>query len=131
MKNQMNKKLLKLLFYGCGIAIIILSVIPAAELPSQNISFIDKIAHFIQYFIFSLLYYLYRKADKSSNAEILKSLLPLSLIFSAGTELIQLFVEGRQFCYYDMIANFVGFLVIILYLIAKGNNPENNKEKVI
>jgi len=115
--KRSEKHFSKILFIIWCIIVFVLSVIPGDESPFPNITFIDKIAHFTEYLIFSLLYYLMRFYQQISYNRIIKELIFLSLLLPVLNEVIQIPIPGREFCLLDIVANFMGFLVMIIYLI--------------
>jgi len=78
----------------------------------------DKVAHFVAYFITSLLFYLtFRSRFKKTDI--------YAILFAAGygvlMELAQLFVPGRVCSLGDLMANFSGVLFFfVLYRILWG-----------
>lgn len=68
-------------------------------IPSTPVSNGDKIAHFTQFYILSFL-----GREKAEYLVILPILL----------ELLQIFIPGRDFSVFDMLANLIGFSVGIL-----------------
>ncbi len=119
--NEKKLLILRTSFVILSIGIIVLSVIPTVTLPSQQITFLDKIAHFLQYLVLALVYLWYRREKGDSEKLIIRNLSVLAVIFSFGTEVLQLFIPGREFCIYDIVANLLGFFIVIIYLIVRPN----------
>ncbi len=111
-----NKKLLTILFVIWSTVIFILTVIPSVESPLPSVTYLDKIAHIGQYFLFSLLYYLMRRYYVTDETMIVKEITVLSLILPVLTELIQILIPGRSFSLLDILANYIGFIITIVYL---------------
>ena len=75
----------------------------------------DKIAHFIQYFIFAFLYYKFRASRGFAKKEVLIELTFLGIMISIANELYQTMIPGRTFSWWDAMANlsgFAGFIII-------------------
>ncbi|MBW6516218.1 MAG: VanZ family protein [Candidatus Cloacimonetes bacterium] len=119
LEGNQKKKFLTILFVFWCVIIFLLSVVPTDETPLSSITFIDKIAHFLQYLIFALLYYFMRSYQQRSAEKIIRELIFLSIIISITNEFIQIPIPGREFCLLDIAANFIGFLVVIIYLIMR------------
>jgi len=117
-----SKIILSILFVTWSLVIIVLTVIPSVESPLPSVSFLDKLAHIGQYFLFSLFYYLMRRSYSRDEAYILKEIIILSLILPLLTELIQIPIPGRTFCLLDILANYIGFMIVIVYLKYRINN---------
>ena len=129
-RKPVNKtKISKSLFILWSLIILILSVIPSVESPLPKITFLDKIAHLGQYLIFALLYYLMRLHQKKRIDKIVKELIILSLILPILNELIQIPIPGRNFSLLDIGANFIGFLVVIIFLKIKEKELSSNEKR--
>jgi VanZ family protein len=100
-------------------AILILTVSSIPHLPplTEKIKIGDKIAHFLEYFIFGLLVaHMFRKMNKS----ILRILLLTSIIgtiYGILDELHQLFIPGRTTDPLDMTADALGAILASLIYI--------------
>jgi VanZ family protein len=84
-------------------------VLPKVPGPQSNILGIDKVAHFLLFFIFALLY-LWMTRGKSKN---LRFLLGIAFIISILAEIIQIPIPGREFCIFDILANLSGFITAL------------------
>jgi VanZ family protein len=115
-KSELTTAVTKLCFIVWSLTILILSVIPSVEPPYPELTYLDKIAHFGQYLVFSILYFIMRHLQGGPDKKILKELFILSLILPLFNEVIQLFVPGRTFCLLDIAANYLGFTMMIIYL---------------
>lgn len=91
--------------------IFYLSSLPSVSVPTIGVSFSDKLYHVAEYFGLSVL--LFRASRKSGFAYA------FSIIFASfygiTDEFHQLFVPGRMFSVYDMIANAIGASLILLF----------------
>ena len=74
----------------------------------------DKIAHFLQYFIFSYLFFKMRVTQKVRRREIYIELFLIGILVSVFTEEIQGLIPGRAKCWLDTLANLLGFYSFIL-----------------
>ncbi len=153
----MKKKIYLIIFILYSILVFTVSSIPrlSVSLPSPPIA-PDKIAHFSQYFLFAMLYYLMRYSqltdsfnkqfNKSGNAknnkikpfirnEIYLEIFFLSFLLSILDELHQIPIPGREFCWYDVLADLLGFHFfifssIMLKKFKKKLIKSENKERV-
>lgn len=93
-----------------SIIVLVLTLIPGEELPNVPVFGIDKIVHVG---IFGLLMLLSAAGlYKSSQLNSIRKPGLLALIYSVSfgviIELIQPFVPGRSFSYFDILANTIG-----------------------
>jgi VanZ family protein len=88
------------------ILILVAVLLPGSKIPSVGFSGIDKVAHFTLFYLWSLAV----RFDFSQNFKWVIAFL-VGLMFSYLTEVLQLFVEGRAFDYYDMITDSIGLSV--------------------
>ncbi|MFD0860989.1 VanZ family protein [Sungkyunkwania multivorans] len=95
----------------CTLAIAVLSLVPGKDLPKINISFFDKIGHFVAYaalsFSWGLFFIFERSIFSTRNAYIVASV--SAIIYGAIMEFLQHFlVQSRTFDLYDILANSLG-----------------------
>lgn len=83
------------------VALIVLSLFPLLGMEAGGNS--DKIAHFIAYTVLSVLFYF-----SSSNSKKRIYLLLFVIAIGVILEALQLLVPGRNFSYYDLLANIAG-----------------------
>ena len=117
-----KKKFYTILFIGYMALVFTVSSIPNLKSPQfldDKIS-ADKIAHCIQYFIFAFLYFQLRMHQKPTHADkkiyskfILIEIFFIGCLISYFDELHQIPI-GRQFSWWDMLADLVGFYTFIL-----------------
>ena len=93
--------------------ILTLTSIPSMSLPKTETIGFDKIAHFSVYLIFSILFML--RKTKATNSQKLKILLLLSILVPLFDELHQIPIRGRYFSFYDLFADFLGFIITFLF----------------
>lgn len=102
--------------------IIVLSSLPGLGLPSVKIIQLDKIIHFIEYAIFAVL--IYRSFSHISDRIKGRLVIFLSMLFVAlfavFDEVYQSYVPGRQSDAFDLLFDFLGALLIIVYLSLRG-----------
>jgi uncharacterized membrane protein YjdF len=111
---------LYILFIGWMVLLTIGSLLPSASFPSwvDLGGNRDKVAHFVAYFVTSLLFYLtFRIRFKRTDI--------YAMLFAAGygaiLELAQLLVPGRGCSFGDLVANFSGVLFFfVLYRLLSG-----------
>jgi len=111
----------KFLFFAWYLLIIIVSSIP--HLPTPKIKVFDSTVrldyfiHFLEYFILSILFMLWRI---SKNSNLKSRMLLLYGVIGMGAaflgELYQKLIPERTFNLVDVIYNFLGFTVGILFI---------------
>lgn len=57
-----------------------------------------------------------RRYYVTDETMIVKEITVLSLILPVLTELIQILIPGRSFSLLDILANYIGFIITIVYL---------------
>ena len=87
-------------------AILAASSIPGKSLPKLVILSPDKLLHMAEYGILGFLYY---KSFESISLPVIIG----SLLFAGFDELLQSFVPGRFPSIYDVIADLIGFTVVV------------------
>jgi len=75
----------------------------------------DKIAHLVQYFIFAFLYFKMREIQKVRRKYVYIELFFIGILVSVFTEKIQHLIPGRTQCWFDTLANLLGFYGFILF----------------
>ncbi|MDY6915888.1 MAG: VanZ family protein [Candidatus Cloacimonadota bacterium] len=103
-------KIYKYLFYIWLAAIFVVTSFPTSALPSDKIMGIDKLGHFGVYLILAFLML------KKDNSILRRKHYLLALIIPVIDEVHQIFIPGRYFDLFDLIADFLGFTVIFLLL---------------
>lgn len=109
----MKKKYYKIAFYIWTGIIFTLTSIPKLQSPINDSLNIDKLAHLIVYLIFAFLFM--KMFDRKQYIQKLKLLSVLAVIIPIFDELHQIPISGRYFSYYDILADFLGFLMVIIY----------------
>ena len=113
----MEKNYFKITFYVWAVILFTLTSIPKLHTPMSDTLDIDKLAHFIVYTIFAYLFMkMFGKKQYSSKLRLLSILAVFIPIFD---ELHQIPIPGRSFSYYDILADFLGFLIVIIYFKIK------------
>lgn len=114
-------KIYRALFWICAITIAILSSIPSLDINIDDSISWDKVAHFTEYFVLSFLYYKYQQKKGTLKQIIVKRLTWMMLLVPIIDEAHQLFIPGRQFSLLDALADTLGFLIIILFIVLQRN----------
>ena len=110
----MNYKLNRVFFVAWALLIFTLTSYPKLTTAAPDVVGIDKAAHFVMYFVFALLFMRMRK-QKNPKSQ-LRYLLYLSAIVPIVDELHQIPIAGRSFSFWDILADFMGFITVyILY----------------
>ncbi|MFH1699737.1 MAG: VanZ family protein [Candidatus Zixiibacteriota bacterium] len=103
-------------FYLFALLILTISSVPHFNPPNFEITFIDKIAHFIEYAIFAFL--ALRSLGKLSvfrnPKKLYRSAFLISLLFAGLDELHQAYIPGRFSDIFDFFADALGILVVLL-----------------
>lgn len=113
MKLKLKNSHYKYLFIIWTVILFTLTSWPSLNAPSMPIGFADKIAHFVFYLIFALLFVKMKKHQP--YAKTLRQLCILALIVPLLDELHQIPIPGRQFSIYDIFADIFGMSVVIVY----------------
>jgi VanZ family protein len=117
-----------------AILIFIVSGIPTLSPPSVGLVLEDKILHFIEYMIFSLLLFLAFSVSKKEflkrNVFLLSTV--VGTVYAASDEIHQIFVPGRSCEFFDFVADCLGIIVvqvaIWLYLRRSTKKPVAQKQ---
>lgn len=91
------------------ILILVAVLLPGSKIPSVGFQGIDKLAHFTLFYLWSLAI----RFDFGSGFKWLVGFLA-GLTFSYLTEVLQLLVEGREYDYYDVLADAIGLGIGLL-----------------
>ena len=123
MKNENyseRSKLFTFLFITWSAIILFLASYPKLHNPiSDKIWNSDKLAHLTVYTIFSWLF-IKMNQHKTKN-DNLKNLVVMLFTIPILDELHQWPIPGRTFSFYDIIADSIGFLIIIISYYYKKN----------
>ncbi|MEO5581753.1 MAG: VanZ family protein, partial [Saprospiraceae bacterium] len=107
------------------LTIIILTLLPKNEMPSITfgVKYLDKVVHFIFYFILISLY-LFEAAKGSSRHSWVFGFI-ICLVLGIGTEFGQRYLNmGRNFEQADIVANFLGNISgLLLFKVLLIGNP--------
>ena len=109
----MKKKYYKIAFYIWTVILFTLTSIPKLKSPINDSFNIDKLAHFVVYLIFAYLFM--KMFEKKQYNQKLKLLSVLAIVIPIFDELHQIPIPGRSFSYFDILADFLGFLTVIIY----------------
>lgn len=114
----MLKKVTFLAALGYSIALGTVSLITLKDLPEVQISFADKIFHFLAYSLFTVLWYVaffYAFSFKKSKAILYA--VSLAMLFGTVIEVLQdTMTTSRALDVYDALANTLGALVAAIII---------------
>ncbi|MDA3814264.1 MAG: VanZ family protein [Candidatus Cloacimonetes bacterium] len=113
----MKIKHYKIAFYIWTGILFTLTSIPKLQSPINDSLNVDKLAHFMVYMIFAYLFM--KMFDEKQFIKKLKLLSVLAVIIPIFDELHQIPIPGRSFSYNDILADFLGFLAVIIYFKIK------------
>jgi VanZ family protein len=99
---------MKVLTFVVSILIIIAVLIPGSNIPSVSFAGVDKFVHITMFASWAVAIAFDFRTVKPWIIFL------LGLLFSLITEILQLFVEGRSFDFYDMIADGAGLILGLL-----------------
>lgn len=91
-----------------SILILVLTSIPKVPTPQKKIHFLDKIAHFVIYFLWGFTLTLVWKSRAKHSKKIIISTILLVLLFPAFDELHQYLIPARNPSFLDYFADFTG-----------------------
>jgi VanZ family protein len=110
-------------FYLFAAIILTVSSMPHFNPPNFEITFLDKIAHFIEYSIFSFL--ALRSLGKllvfRNRNKLYWGVFIISVVFAALDEWHQAYIPGRFSDIYDFIADFFGSIIVVLAVFIRSN----------
>jgi VanZ family protein len=98
-----------------GALILIFSVLPGKVVPTLSVGHFDKMAHFFEFAVLSLL--VVRSSHRSrvtSFYKIILFALISSSVYGIVMELLQGVIPGRVSCIYDVYANITGTIFGII-----------------
>jgi VanZ family protein len=115
MKKQ--RVLLSLPAIAVASGIFIVSSIPQSALPPLQFDFIDKMIHFVVFFIFglSLIVAFYPERQNQPLFKSVILIMLIGLLYSAMDEFHQFFVPGRSCDIFDWIADSVGVATSLIF----------------
>ena len=101
-----------------AVGIIAVSSIPGNYLPSQEVFSWDKVFHFVEYFIFTVLIasaYIY-SPERRRRMQWIAYTLKVGIIFPLSDECYQSFIPGRTSSWLDVIADLSGVTIALFSL---------------
>ena len=96
--------------------------------PKVEIPFIDKLIHLIEYGILGFLFYRALRVSRLVKQVFILAII-FSILYALSDEIHQFFVPGREFDFWDLAADSLGIVLIVLYLRHKQGLAR--KKKVI
>ena len=120
----MSRKSYQIAFFSWIIIILILTSVPDLNTSEDQIVGYDKFIHLTMYTVFAFLYS--KMQSQKPIKEIVRSLLIMALLVPIADEVHQIPIPGRSFALADIIADILGFLIVILLL----RSGSINKNKI-
>jgi VanZ family protein len=106
-----NKKIVQIMFWVCICAVLFFSWIPGTDTALQFVTSSDKYAHFIAFFVLSVLLLFAYSFSKPFFSTVL-----FMMLFGLVIEAIQIFVPYRSFSLLDFGADLLGvFIALIIF----------------
>jgi len=106
------------LSFGYALAILAVSSIPGGYFPEKGVLSLDKVFHFVEYFIFTLLVasaYIY-SANRRHRMKWIAYTLRIGIMFPISDEIYQSFIPGRTSSWLDIIADLSGVTIALFSL---------------
>jgi VanZ family protein len=98
------------------ITLFVLSNIKYSILPELNLTFTDKIAHFIAFFTYTAFVIIGIDSYVSSKKKLIEYAVVWAAFYGIFDEVHQYFVPGRDCNIYDWFADLAGILIAILLI---------------
>ncbi|MGS2765077.1 VanZ family protein [Sinomicrobium sp. M5D2P9] len=123
-----RRKVFLILAVGWVVAVTILSLVPPSDLPSVSYPHLDKIVHFIFYYIFLILWYYALRGENTFGPVKKKAIIIsffIAFVYGTVVEVLQHTMgKGRSGDVLDALANTTGmicgiFTVIIVNAVNK------------
>lgn len=113
------------------IAILTVSSIPHLQTISTHFTWVDKIAHFAEYSIWTLFFLLMLKQEKkiSNQKNLLLIVVSFGILLMIIDEGHQLFIPGRSADFLDMVADFSGLILMTFIFQRIQKNRLNLRSK--
>jgi len=125
MKSDRTKTY-RFLFYFWLVIIFILTSYPTLPPLHDKLVSIDKVGHLVVYCILAFFYM--KKEQRNNISQTFKKILLLAIFLPIIDELHQIPIPGRDFSFLDILADFCGFLIIIIIFKIKARK-ENFQKK--
>ena len=107
----------RILFIVWIVIILTVSSIPDLRIiPQWHLTWKDKISHFVEYAIFALLFLLMLKQENriTNSKKAFFTVSFFGLLLAIIDELHQLFIPGRSTDFLDIVADFLGIVIMII-----------------
>lgn len=104
---SVKQQYLKVLFWSLVIAVLVISCLPGSA--TITIKHVDKFAHFLTFFLLSILLLFAYKFSKPFFVTAL-----LMALFGLAIEMLHFYIPNRVFSMYDFAADVFGILVAFL-----------------
>ncbi|MCF7859062.1 MAG: VanZ family protein [Candidatus Cloacimonetes bacterium] len=117
---MMNKNYYKVTFYIWLLVILTLTSLPKLHTPLDDSLNVDKLGHLFVYLIFAYLFMKMHREDQYRAK--LKLLIIFAVVLPFVDELHQIPIPGRTFSFYDILADFLGFSIVITIYSIKLKN---------
>jgi VanZ family protein len=122
-RHLSGHNLFKIIAIFWTLLILYLCLNDLSGLPAVSIKNIDKIIHFVFYFVFVFLWI---KSIKPISINYFLMVLFIAIIFGIGIEFLQeKFTQNRIFDWYDIVANSLG--AITSFILVKSYHGLQNK----
>ena len=114
----------RFLFYFWLVIIFILTSYPTLPPLHDKLVSIDKVGHFAVYLILAFFYM--KKEQKKDISKTFKKILLLAIFLPIIDELHQIPIPGRDFSFLDILADYCGFLFIIVIFKIKSRKSSHS-----
>ena len=121
---MIKRKVNRCLFVGWAAVILTLTSIPKLQSPIDDSLNFDKLAHSFVYLVFAWLFM--RMHGSAADRKTIRKLILLAVLVPIFDELHQIPIPGRSFSWWDILADMIGFWIIILIYAKKIRNANLN-----
>jgi VanZ family protein len=129
-KLLVNRNLLTCVWWGYFAIILYGSISPSPKLPKQVELLSDKGIHFLMYFFFHLLLYLFFETRKKKVPHSMQYSFIIAVLVGGTLELVQYyFVPNRFGEWLDFVANSIGSLLSVIFILIIQYILKNKEQK--
>ena len=122
----MEKKKLNLLYAVLwGIFILVLLTMPMKEFETHEVTYYDKVVHFVLFGVFAFLLFRYILAETNKGfLSALKYAFLISSLYAFSLEIVQSYVPGRTVDEFDLLLGIAGAALAVLCAFFIYNSPK-------
>jgi len=138
MEEKGEMKSVEWLFWGWLIIVVVFNVIPLGKETNRSLSGnkiyqfrLDYVVHSLTFLVFAWIWVLGKIKNVCwfEGNEVLK-FGGIVFVFAMGLELLQIFIPYRTFNPMDMIANIVGALLAMLFILISHREHRSHRKEI-